>query len=378
MLLLEAMEPGWGGSGRNNGQVIPNLTRLDPDALVARDGAAGERFVALLRDSANLLFDTVGRHAIAAEAEQTGWVQPAHTPGRVRLAERRVQQWIRWGAPVEMLDRDLLRSMVGSDFWYGGYWNRSGGHINPLALARGLAQAVLASGGQIRARSPVLSMERSEGRWLVRTAAGEVRARALILATNAYTDVFSSGLAPPVAHEAVPVLSWQMATAPLDPALRAQVLPGNQAMSDTHGDLHFARWDARGRLITGGGLAVAFNGAARLRRRIGARLARIWPQLGTPQFDHVWTGRIGATLDSAPRFHVLGPDAWGWAGCNGRAVALAFGIGQEFARLANGLPAGEAALPFGPTTPLPLHGLVRRVAPLKLLLYRWRDSREIA
>src|SRR3954468_9931060 len=78
--IVEAIEPGWGASGRNNGQVIPTLSRPDPDDIVARHGAVGERFVALLRDSASVLFDTVRRYGIEAEQEQTGWVQPVHSP----------------------------------------------------------------------------------------------------------------------------------------------------------------------------------------------------------------------------------------------------------------------------------------------------------
>src|SRR3978361_916184 len=70
--VVEAMEPGWGASGRNNGQVIPTLSRPDPDDIVARYGAAGERFVALLRDSASTLFDLARRYQIQAEQEQSG------------------------------------------------------------------------------------------------------------------------------------------------------------------------------------------------------------------------------------------------------------------------------------------------------------------
>src|SRR5215469_5619195 len=68
--IVEAMEPGWGASGRNNGQVIPTLSRPDPEDIVARHGAAGERFVALLRDSASTLFDVARRFNIPAEQEQ--------------------------------------------------------------------------------------------------------------------------------------------------------------------------------------------------------------------------------------------------------------------------------------------------------------------
>ena len=279
-VVLEAAEPGFGASGRNNGQVIPTLSRTDPDAIVAKHGAAGERFVALLRDSAALLFDLARRHGIDAEAEEVGWVQPAHSPGRIRISEARVRQWSRWGAPVALLDRDEVRAMTGSDAWHGGFWNRSGGHINPLALTRGLARAALAAGVRVFARSPALSYARAGDGWVVRAAAASVRAKALVLATNAYTDAFGSALAAPIAREIVPALSWQMATEPLDENLRRTILSGRQAMSDTHGDLHFARWDARNRLVTGGALVNPVNGAERLKPWIAARLRKLWPEIG--------------------------------------------------------------------------------------------------
>src|SRR5213080_4634541 len=197
--VVEAAEPGWGASGRNNGQVIPTLSRPDPEDIVARHGAAGERFVALLRDSASMLFDDARRYQIEAEQEQAGWVQPVHSPGRIKIAERRVRQWLKFGAPVELLSRDQARDMLGSDAWFGGFWNRTGGHINPLALARGLARTVLGLGARIYARSPAESFERRNHRWVVKTAKGEVSGRALVMATNAYSGEFSKSLVPQIA-----------------------------------------------------------------------------------------------------------------------------------------------------------------------------------
>src|SRR3978361_1971603 len=158
--VVEAMEPGWGASGRNNGQVIPTLSRPDPEDIIAKHGEVGERFVTLLRDSASTLFDLARRYQIQAEQEEAGWGQPVHPPGRIRIAERRVRQWSKRGAPVELLSRDQTRAMLGSDAWFGGFWNRTGGHINPLALSRGLARVVLEQGGRIYARSPAISFER--------------------------------------------------------------------------------------------------------------------------------------------------------------------------------------------------------------------------
>jgi glycine/D-amino acid oxidase-like deaminating enzyme len=373
--VVEAAEPGWGGSGRNNGQVIPTLTRPDPEDIVAKHGASGERFVALLRDCASTLFDVARRYQIQAEQEQAGWIQPVHSPGRIRIAERRARQWSKAGAPVELLSREQVRSMLGSDAWFGGFWNRTGGHVNPLALSRGLARAVLDRGGRIFVRSPVSRFERSNNRWIVTTPQGEISGRALILATNAYTGEFAKSLAPDIAREVMPVRSWQMATEPLSEAASKVVIPGRQAMSDTHGELYFARYDARNRLVTGG--AMMGTDPERLKAEVGARLKRLWPEIGEVKFDYVWNGYVGMTTDFLPRIHRLGPDAYAWAGCNGRAVALSIAIGQELARAVQGVPAQDLALPFTEPAPYVAHGLLRRLAPLMLMVYRRRDAAEL-
>jgi glycine/D-amino acid oxidase-like deaminating enzyme len=375
--IVEAMEPGWGASGRNNGQVIPTLSRPDPEDIIARHGAAGERFVALLRDSASVLFDIARRYQIQAEQEQTGWVQPVHSPGRIKIAERRVRQWSKFGAPVELLSRDETRQMLGSEAWFGGFWNRTGGHINPLALSRGLAQVVLDRGGRIYARSPAIAVERWNDRWIVTTEKGEISGRVLIVATNAYTGEFSKSLMPEMAHEVIPVLSWQMATQPLSETARTTIIPGRQAMSDTHGELYFARYDARDRLVTGGAVLGPANKPERLKALVTERLQRLWPQIGPIEFDYVWNGYVGMTTDFLPRVHRLGRNAYGWTGCNGRAVALSIALGDELSKAVRGVAEKDLALPFSDPAPLVAHGLLRRLAPLMLMVYRRRDAREI-
>jgi glycine/D-amino acid oxidase-like deaminating enzyme len=217
----------------------------------------------------------------------------------------------------------------------------------------------------------------ADGGWSVRTERGEVKARGLVLATNAYTGEFAPQLAAQVAREVVPTRSWQMATRPVDEAARRTVIPGRHAVSDTHGELYFMRYDARHRLITGGALINHRNGAERLKPYVGARLQRLFPALGEVRFDYVWNGYLAMTDDYFPRFHRLGPDAYTWAGCNGRAVGLSVSIGRELARALTGAREDELALPFSEPRPIPFHPIARRVAPLMLWLYRRRDRREV-
>jgi len=375
--VLEAAAPGWGASGRNNGQVIPTLTRPDPDDLIAKHGEAGERFVTVLRDSADYLFRVVRECGIDAEAEQSGWIQPVHTPGRMKIAERRYEQWSRYGAPVELLTRQQVRDLTGSEIWFGGFQNPTGGHINPLALARGLTRGALDRGARIFTETPVRTISYAHGKWYAATPTGRVTAQRLMLATNAYTGEMTRELTPDIAREVVPIHSWQMATKPLGDNIRHHIIPGRQAVSDTHGDLHFARYDARNRLVTGGALMVPVDAPRRLKARIGRRLKRMFPLIGEIGFDYVWNGYVGMTTDFTPRFHQLGPDGYAWVGCNGRGVALSVALGREFARAMQGTPLSELGLPFSQPTPLPAHAAVRRLAPLRLIQFRWNDSREL-
>jgi len=378
--VLEANTVGWGASGRNNGQVIPTLTSAEPDAIVARYGEAGERFVRLIGNSASVLFDLIREEGIEAEAEQTGWFQPAHSPGRIALTKRRIDAWNRHGFPAEFIDADRAEAMLGTRFWHGGMSNPTGGHINPLAFTRGLAEAAERHGARIHEDSPVDSYTHDGTQWIIRTGtetgSATLKARALILATNAYTGEIRKALAPRLARSIVPVLSWQMATEPLGDNLRKLIVPGRQAVSDTRGDLRFFRYDHRNRLITGGAVIGSYDALRRVREKAARNLAEAFPDLGIPEMTHVWNGYIGMTWDRFPRIHRLGETGFAWIGCNGRGVALGTSLGRELARAAMGVPLSDLALPLSEPRPFPLHGLVRRVAPTYLAWLKRKDLSE--
>jgi glycine/D-amino acid oxidase-like deaminating enzyme len=205
-----------------------------------------------------------------------------------------------------------------------------------------------------------------------------VTARKVIIATQAYSGFFAPALWPGVARSVVPVRSYQMATAPLPQSMRRGILPHNHAMSDTHGDLYFCHFDSAGRLVTGGALVLHHDYSERLQRRIGARMAMLFPALregGPVRFEHVWHGNIAMSQDALPHVHKLADGVSAWLGDNGRGVALATALGGVLADAARGVPESTLPLPFVPVAPIPLHALAVKVAPLALLGYRWLDQR---
>lgn len=374
--VLEANDIGWGASGRNNGQIIPTLSRRDPADIIARFGAErGERIVAMVRDSADLVFGTIRSLGIACNAEQTGWIQPAHSPGRVALARRRFEAWGAHGAPVEFYDRSRVSELLGTSTYFGGWGNRTGGHVNPLSLARGLAEAAQRAGVLVLTRTPARAMQMNGDRWELTTPSGRVMASKVIIATNAYTDDLWPGLRRTI----VTVNSWQLATSPISEPARSSILPGRQAVSDTRGELGFFRYDVDHRLVTGGASFRPFGAEGSLRERVADRLTGWFPQLSRLRFDFVWNGKLAMTRDYFPHIHQLGDGVYAWVGCNGRGVALSFAMGRELARLAAGDDPRDLAIPLSPVTPIKAHGLVNLIAPRAALWsYRRADRREIS
>ncbi|MEO1091178.1 MAG: FAD-binding oxidoreductase [Pseudomonadota bacterium] len=373
--ILEAADAGFGGSGRNSGHVIPTLAAGDPDDLVARFGVErGERLVAFLRDSADVVWDLVARHTIDCEAVQRGWAMPAHRPSRMKLAESKHRQWARRQAPVELWDRAETAANMGTDTYYGAVFLPRGGHVNPLALCRGLARAAIDTGGRLHTGSPVLRFERTdEGRWRLTTPKGEVDAEKVVVATNAYTDALVPGLAKTL----VKIVNYQSATYPMAEDERASVMPSDIAASDSRRDLRPFRKDRFGRLVTGATLALPVLMDRRIRPLIEAKIRDVFPQIHDPRLEHVWSGQIALTQDRMPRVHELAPGMVTAIAYNGRGMALGAAIGKELAAWAAGeLAVDTLPLPKAPVRPTPLRSLVGRWAQLVLIPYRSMDRRD--
>src|SRR5262249_49749969 len=137
---------------------------------------------------------------------------------------------------------------LGTDQYRAGWVDRRGGALHPLAYARGLARAALKLGARIHTHSPVVEIVHHTDEWAAVTPKGEVRARQLVLATDAY----SGPLWPELVTNQVIVSSVQTATEPLSDAVRATILPGGTVASDTRKLLYYFRLDGDGRFVIGG------------------------------------------------------------------------------------------------------------------------------
>ena len=370
-VLLEAREPGWGGSGRNGGQVIPGL-KYDPAELRAKFGEEqGRRLVDFAGRTADTVFDLIDRHAMDVPHVRAGWIQGAHTEAGLAEVARRAEQWSAWGASTELLDRAAAARKLGTDSYLGGWIDRRGGAIQPLAFARGLARAALAAGARIHGGTSVTKLERRGERWHVETDRGvAVDAGRVLLATNGYTG----DLVPGLRRTVIAVNSFQIATEPLTDNLRKTILPEGHVSSDTRKLLLYFRFDHQGRLLMGGrGPFREPKGPedwAHLERVLG----KLFPQVkGTP-IAHRWCGRVAVTRDFLPHLHEPAPGLLVDIGCMGRGVGLQTTMGKALARYLGSGQASDLPFPIVPIAPIPAHGLNRLYVSAIIAWYRMTDG----
>ena len=355
--VLEGQSPGWGASGRNGGQVIPGL-KEDPDDLERALGSErGQALVTFSGAAPDVVFDLIARHGIECGAVRAGWIQPAHTPDRRAALERRVEQWARRGAPVEMLHRDAAARLIGSDAWGEAALDRRGGSVHPLNYALGLARAAMDQGARVHGDSPVTALERVDDGWRLRTPGGVLSAAHVILATNGYSGAVQDRLRRSV----VPVCSIQVATEPLSDNVRGTIFPEGHVASDMRRLMFYFRTGPGGRMIMGGRGAYSDGGIARQMARLRTAAERLFPQLQGVSWTHHWGGHVAMTTDHLPHLHDVDHGLTAALGYNGRGVAMATAMGRALAdHLADkgvGQGSGLPGFPATPLHPVPLHGL---------------------
>ncbi len=370
--VLEAEEIGSYASGRNAGLVVPNFAKADPHVVETRlGGEAGGRLLKLIGGAGDAVFGLIKRLGIDCDAEQSGWIQPAHRADAVEAMERRCEEWAALDRPVTLLGRNELAQMTGCEKFFGGWIDRSGGQLHPLKYARGLAKAALVAGAHIYTRSRLANMERVSGRWRLKTADGQVRADQVLLCTNATVGP----LWPRLRRSFIPLTVHQLATAPITDAQARRILPGRQAVSDTSTNLFSFRLDRDDRLISGGMAALPWGAEARMSRHIARRLDWMLDLGGVPRVEHIWHGTAAVTPDFLPRLHMLAPGLHTGLGCNGRGIAMTTVLGQVLAQAAQQGHGRGLAMPLSELATVPAHRVMQHAPRVAVPLARWREAR---
>ena len=206
---------------------------------------------------------------------------------------------------------------AATDLYVGGMLDMSGGHIHPLNLVLGEAAAVESLGGIIHEQSRVTRVDQGEHP-VVHTEQGQVKARFVVVAGNAYLG----DLIPQLAAKSMPCGTQVVATEPLSAEVAYSLLPQDYCVEDCSYLLDYYRLSGDRRLIFGGGVVYGARDPADVVLLVRPNLVRTFPQLKGVKIDYAWTGNFLLTLSRLPQVGRIGSNIYYSQGCSGHGVTF--------------------------------------------------------
>jgi gamma-glutamylputrescine oxidase len=348
VVVLEAAEIASGASGRNGGQVHSGHRR-DQDYLEAALGRdAAVALWRLAEDAKTHLKRLVADHGIACD-HKPGMLTVDHKERYVAHSRAYVEKMARDYDyhHLRVVGREELAEMLGAAGYHGGVLDSGGGHLHPLNLALGIAQAALAAGARIHERSKALRYQRAGGKVRVHTNEGGVEADWLILAGDGYL----AGLDGTVEARVMPINNFIIATEPFSEEAARALIRDDVAVSDSRFVVNYFRLSADRRLLFGGGENYRPGFPPDLKSFVRRHMLKVFPQLETTRIDYGWGGTLGITTTRLPFVRRLAPNVLTASGYSGLGVML----GPYFGKLLGDAVAGTlgdfdrlAALPVPP------------------------------
>ncbi|CAM3979494.1 NAD(P)/FAD-dependent oxidoreductase [Serratia silvae] len=332
VVVLEAARIGWGASGRNGGQVVNSYSR-DIDVIEARYGQQTAAMLgSMMFEGAEIIRQRIDRYAIACDY-RPGAVSAALTNKQFGALKEKMAHWQRYDhQQLELLDGEAMRRTVASERYVGGLLDRHGGHLHPLNLALGEAEAVRRHGGRLFEQSAVTHIDYGQPNKL-HTALGSVSASLVILAGNAY---LGQKLEPRLSRLSMPCGSQIITTEPLSADMALSLLPDNYCVEDCNYLLDYFRLTADNRLLYGGGVVYGAQDPADIDARIRPLMLKTFPQLKKVRIDYRWTGNFLLTLSRMPQFGRLENNVYYLQGDSGHGVTLTHLAGKLIAEVLRG------------------------------------------
>jgi gamma-glutamylputrescine oxidase len=371
VVILESARIGWGASGRNGGQIVNSFSR-DIDSIEKVVGKEQAKlFGQMAFEGGQIIRERIKKYNIDCDLKDGGVFAALNTKQMGHL-EGQKALWERHGhnGHLTLLDKDAIGKVVATDTYVGGLLDMSGGHIHPLNLALGEARAVESLGGLIFEDSAVIKVDDGANP-VVHTALGQVKAKFVVVAGNAYLGK----LLPELQAKSMPCGTQVITTEPLGDELAASLLPQDYCVEDCNYLLDYYRLSGDKRLIFGGGVVYGARDPADIKSLILPKLLKTFPQLEGVKVDYAWTGNFLMTLSRLPQVGRIGHNIYYSQGCSGHGVTYTHLAGKLIAEMLNGQATRFDAFASLPHYPFPGgHALRVPFSALGAWYYTLRDK----
>ncbi|NMU90220.1 FAD-binding oxidoreductase [Achromobacter ruhlandii] len=303
--LLEGRRVAWGASGRNGGSVSPAFS-AGADAIRKHvDEDHYRQLYRLSMEGVEIIRDNIRDLRIDDAHKVDGRLRVVRYEASDALRRYCEDQWRDFGRDVRLLNRAEVRERLVSDIYFQGIEDLSSFHFHPLNYARALARECARLGVRIHEDSAVTQARLEGAAKQLRTAAGEINARTVVLATGGYTD----GVVPALRRAMLPIATYIMLTEPLGERVR-EAIRTQAAIGDDRRAGNYYRVLEGGRIGWGSRITTRVDDPPDLAESLRRELLSVYPQLQGLRVETAWSGRMAYARHLMPQIGRLAPDVW--------------------------------------------------------------------
>ena len=241
----------------------------------------------------------------------------------------------------EMISADQLAQELNVRDAFGALVITNTAAVHPALYHSELLATTRRAGAKTCAHARVDAIRHERDGKIVQTTRGTVRAKHVVIATNAYTGKETAW----IRRRLIRTPGWMGATEQLEASLLTKFMPSQRTYVEySRNMINFWRpAPDDNRLLFGGQTGLLHKTNEEIARRLQADLKRVFPELAGTRFSHLWRGWFAFTMDRLPHLGFKN-GVYFAVGCNGSGLPMGTYIGHKTALKLLGDK--DAATPF--------------------------------
>lgn len=332
IMVLDANEIGFGASGRNGGFNM-TLFGVEPELTLQRWGKDKTREAqAYMQKAVQYVKDLIESENLDSDYEHTGMLRIAYTDKQARRLKKNYELLSDITKPgsFEYYDGAETQKRLNCPRIKGAIYEPETGVLDPSKHVRSLKMLAEREGAEIYENTKVIGISKQQGLCVVQTDGATIKAKKLVIATNAWTHNLKSS--PKISSVQSPVWTYQIVTEPLTQEQWESInWDGRMSIEDNRQLVHYMRITKCGRITIGGGsIGIEYNDKKMdlwKDEKIWADLERhlkwVFPTLHDIKIHYKWGGCVSVNVDMTPEIGFIGDNNIIYStGCIGHGVSL--------------------------------------------------------
>lgn len=334
--LVEADRIGRTTAGRNSGFFVDLPHDISSESY-SRSVEADKADVRLQRHGIDYVRSVVRQHGIDCDWRDDGKFHAAVNKKGQTALKHFAEGLTRIDERFEWLDEAAIGRVTGTDFYRGALFTPGCSTVQPAALMRGLA-TTLPANVQVFEMSAARQIEERGDLKVLTFAQGSIRARNVVLCTNAYAATFGghpNGLLPVYTFASMTRVMTPEEVARLGGTHSWALIPADP-MGTTVRRLATDRICVRNHFVFRPDVEVSQSDLAKAKSLHQRSFDRRFPMLENVELEYTWGGPLCLTANNGALFGQRADGVYEAVGCNGLGLSRGSASGKLIAEYALG------------------------------------------